>query len=83
MPGTPTELSEEGPRVFLKTIPDDAPISLLRNIAMALRLENARLERDLAAAESRAQTAEGELRRRNELELRTKFPQKGRRRSAT
>jgi len=82
MPSTPTELPQEDHRVFLKTIPDDAPTSLLRDIATALRLENARLERELAAALTRAQAAEGEIRLRDERALREKFPQKGRRRRA-
>lgn len=81
MSSTSLELPEDI-RVYLKTIPDDAPTSLLRDISTALRLENARLERDLADALSRAQAAEGELRRRDELAFREKFPQKGRRRRA-
>jgi hypothetical protein len=82
MSDSSTELSEEGHRVFLKTIPDDAPTSLLRDICVALQMENARLEQELAAALTRAQRAEGELQRRAELALREQFPQKGRRRRA-
>lgn len=80
MSSASAELPEEGTRVFLKTIPDNAPSAFLRDIATALRIENARLELELASALARAQAAEGEVRRRIELELLQKFPQKARRR---